>query len=236
MKPARTIQDGPFCWQNKLARRTIRDAFDATNNVATALAVYDALTEIASDAQAEAFKTTHAWIQRLSGVGVTTIKKHLSAFSDLGLVEIKTPALRAPSSYTLLGIGNGWLAIADGCPALANTTQSAPLATSEERLKNVFKEGRSPDPAGAVRVGRSSPFNPPTPDEVTQYTAEIGYPMDGAAWCDSYAQKGWMVGKSKMKDWKAAARNWKRNGWQPSATSRPTAPEATVRRVDISQQ
>ena len=25
---------------------------------------------------------------------------------------------------------------------------------------------------------------------------------------DFYESKGWMVGRSKMKDWKAAARNW----------------------------
>lgn len=54
---------------------------------------------------------------------------------------------------------------------------------------------------------------PPAPEEVTAYSAEIGYPMDGAAWCDSYAQKGWKVGKAVMTDWQAAVRNWKRNRW-----------------------
>lgn len=58
----------------------------------------------------------------------------------------------------------------------------------------------------------------PTPEQVTAYSTEIGYPMDGQAWCDSYAQKGWMVGKNKMKDWKAAVRNWKTNAWNPVRT------------------
>lgn len=52
---------------------------------------------------------------------------------------------------------------------------------------------------------------PPLPEWVTAYSAEIGYPMDGEAWCDSYQQKGWIVGKVKMKDWKSAVRNWKRS-------------------------
>ena len=56
---------------------------------------------------------------------------------------------------------------------------------------------------------------PPTPEQVTVYSAEIGYPMDGQAWCDSYAQKGWMVGKNKMRDWQSAVRNWKTNKWKP---------------------
>lgn len=66
-------------------------------------------------------------------------------------------------------------------------------------------------------------FTIPTPEEVAEYASEIGYPMDGAAWCDSYAQKGWMVGKAKMKDWKAAVRNWKRNGWMPNGAAKSAA-------------
>ena len=59
-------------------------------------------------------------------------------------------------------------------------------------------------------------FVPPTPEAVEAYSKEIGWPMIGQAWCDSYQQKGWMCGKSKMKDWQAAVRNWKQNGWTPA--------------------
>jgi hypothetical protein len=68
---------------------------------------------------------------------------------------------------------------------------------------------------------RSAVFVKPTPDEVEAYAKEIGYPVNGQAWCDSYEQKGWTVGKSKMKDWKAALRNWKANGWTPSKAMKP---------------
>lgn len=55
---------------------------------------------------------------------------------------------------------------------------------------------------------------PPEPEWVTAYSLEIGWPMDGIKWCDTYAAKGWIVsGKAKMKDWKAAVRNWQSNGW-----------------------
>lgn len=67
---------------------------------------------------------------------------------------------------------------------------------------------------------KSARFVPPTPEEVAEYAKSINYPMDGQAWCDSYAQKGWTVGKNKMKDWKAAVRNWKSNNWQPVASIR----------------
>ena len=55
---------------------------------------------------------------------------------------------------------------------------------------------------------------PPSPDAVTAYSASIGYALDGQKWCDAYEMKGWLVsGKTKMKDWKAAVRNWKASGY-----------------------
>jgi len=86
-------------------------------------------------------------------------------------------------------------------------------AEGERKEKEKGKEGEIGASAPARRV-----FSPPSPEEVTAYAAEIGYPLDGQAWCDSYAQKGWLVGKAKMKDWRAAVRNWKRNGWRPGAS------------------
>lgn len=55
---------------------------------------------------------------------------------------------------------------------------------------------------------------PPNPDDVTAYSVERGYPLDGARWCDLYAAKGWIVsGRARMKDWRAAVRTWQANGW-----------------------
>lgn len=54
---------------------------------------------------------------------------------------------------------------------------------------------------------------PPTPAQVEAYSASIGYPLNGQAWCDSYATKGWLVGKAKMKDWQACVRTWKTNDY-----------------------
>jgi hypothetical protein len=87
-------------------------------------------------------------------------------------------------------------------------------------------------------------FVPPTADEVTRYAADIGYQLDGQAWCDSYAQKGWGVGRARMKDWRAAVRNWKANGWQtgqpmtakPGQPARPPVLTAEQRRAMIAER
>lgn len=54
-------------------------------------------------------------------------------------------------------------------------------------------------------------FVKPTIEEVFQYVYEQGYQMNSEAFYDFYESKNWMVGKNKMKDWKAAIRNWYRN-------------------------
>ena len=53
-------------------------------------------------------------------------------------------------------------------------------------------------------------FTPPTLPDVTSYFAEKGItdPKEAEKFIDFYSSKGWMIGKNKMKDWRAAVRNW----------------------------
>lgn len=53
-------------------------------------------------------------------------------------------------------------------------------------------------------------FVPPTFEEVRNYCIERNNNVDPERFVDFYSSKGWMVGKNKMKDWKAAVRTWER--------------------------
>lgn len=66
-------------------------------------------------------------------------------------------------------------------------------------------------PKGGEREKRSTRFTPPTPDEVQEYCDERRNGIIGSEFCDFYAARGWIVGKTRMKDWKAAVRTWERN-------------------------
>ena len=73
-----------------------------------------------------------------------------------------------------------------------------------------------PPPSGPKR------FVPPTLAEVQSYVAQRQSPVDPQGFIDFYASKGWMVGKTPMKDWKAACRNaetWER--WSRTEASAP---------------
>ena len=54
-------------------------------------------------------------------------------------------------------------------------------------------------------------FSPPTQEEANSYFLEKGSTeIEAEKFVDFYQSKGWLVGKTKMKDWKAAVRNWLR--------------------------
>lgn len=53
-------------------------------------------------------------------------------------------------------------------------------------------------------------FKRPSLDEVRAYCESGGYNIVPEAFLDYYEANGWMVGRSKMKDWKAAVRTWAR--------------------------
>ena len=76
--------------------------------------------------------------------------------------------------------------------------QSAALIQSESESNPNPREKN----AHAVR------FSPPTVDAVAEYVREKGYHVNADRFVAFYEQKGWMVGKNRMKDWKAAVRNW----------------------------
>ena len=72
---------------------------------------------------------------------------------------------------------------------------------------------QSSDSVGKNSLGKDSidnnrRFTPPTPTDVEHYATEKGLTIDADTFCDFYESKGWMVGKNKMKDWKAAVRGW----------------------------
>ena len=68
--------------------------------------------------------------------------------------------------------------------------------------------------------GSKARFRAPSPEEVAEhasaYASSKGVDLastdfDPERFVDFYAQKGWVVGKTKMKDWKASVRNWVRS-------------------------
>lgn len=59
-------------------------------------------------------------------------------------------------------------------------------------------------------------FIPPTIQEVTDYCSERNNNVDPERFVFYYESNGWMVGRNKMKDWKAAVRTWEKRSKENS--------------------
>lgn len=61
------------------------------------------------------------------------------------------------------------------------------------------------------KIYKKEKFKKPTLKEVQKYCEETNSKIDCQHFIDYYESKGWLIGKSPMKDWKAAIRTWVHN-------------------------
>lgn len=101
--------------------------------------------------------------------------------------EFKRLGLKVNGSYTVAK----WLP--DGCQM---------VAVGKDSIGKV-SEGKDKD--------KTKRFTPPTLDEVKAYCEERKNNVSAERFIDYYTSNGWMVGRNKMKDWKACVRSWEKN-------------------------
>jgi predicted phage replisome organizer len=75
----------------------------------------------------------------------------------------------------------------------------------------------------------SSNFVIPPIDEIRDYCNERNNNINAEQFHDFYSAKGWMVGKNKMKDWRAAVRTWERHD-KPVSEYRDLTDDPDIRR------
>lgn len=78
-------------------------------------------------------------------------------------------------------------------------TQGCTVERTDERTQITTEEPK-----------KSTRFIVPSLEEIKSYCSERKNKVDAERFFDFYQSKGWMVGKNKMKDWKAAVRNWEK--------------------------
>ena len=77
---------------------------------------------------------------------------------------------------------------------------------------------------------KSTRFVVPTLAEIQEYIKQNHYDVDAQKFLDYYTANGWMIGKAKVKDWRACIRTWQRN----ERTGRSSASSLTL--TDNSQE
>jgi len=146
------------------------------------------------------------------GIAHSRLTESLTTMSDLGVFSrrdsdgaiycrrmVKEEARRQQCRKNGSKGGNPLLSVGGSVEGLVN---QKPNQLPEDENEN----------AGANRKAtRSKSFTPPTVDEVRSYCQERGNSVDPELFVDFYTSKEWMVGKNKMKDWKAAVRTWEKS-------------------------
>lgn len=116
-----------------------------------------------------------------------------------------------------------------------STDVDAELNNQEEnKTKEEIKE-QPPSP----RKKSATQFKPPTIEEVRSYIAERNSNVDPETFWNFYEAKGWMIGRNKMKDWKACVRTWKnkdRQNERIKITQGNGVPRASYGRIGPSGQ
>ena len=104
----------------------------------------------------------------------------------------------------------------------ANASDKKQMVSEESKKSKCFSEkAKKADNDNDLKENtlegvKEKRFAPPTLENVSEYCRKMGYTnVDAARFIDFYTSNGWMVGKNRMKDWKAAVRNWDRREKNP---------------------
>lgn len=134
-----------------------------------------------------------------TGLSVKQVRTAIKKLQSTGEVAIKST-----NKYSVFTVKNYDLYQANG-------KQEAGERQAEDKQRATTKESKEVKKEKNNNIKR---FTPPTYEQVSTYCKERNNTVDAERFLDFYESKGWMVGKNKMKDWKAAVRNWERSSKQ----------------------
>lgn len=125
------------------------------------------------------------------GFAISTIWYWLTFFEKEGQAELKKT-----NKFTVITILNWHKYQTAELKKNSKRTQKEPY----KNVKNVKN-----DKEEEKREGR---FAPPSIEEVSNYCKERKNGISAEGFVNYYESKGWVVGKTKMKNWRAAVRTW----------------------------
>ena len=157
--------------------------------------------------------TSTAKLAEEVGLSVKQIRTCLERLAKDGKIVVK-----GASKWTKITICNYDSYMLEGEDAgQTKGEQRASKGQAEGKQRATLKEDKNIRNEEIKKVSNdtkeSKRFTKPTVEQINAYFQEIGFDESPNSFFDYYESKGWVVGNSPMKDWKAAARTWmhKRN-------------------------
>lgn len=155
---------------------------------------------------------SNEYIAELLGVSVSWASKCLSHLLELGLVRVVKFDGRKRYVESTIQFK------ADLNESSMQDGTKVPYTNNNEYINNnnsLYKKG-------------SSRFQKPSLDDIRAYCISRGNNVDPEQFLNFYQSKGWMVGKTPMRDWRAAVRTWEKREKEIPQRKRSTRQESVL--------
>ena len=129
-------------------------------------------------------------ISNATGISVQTIRTILKKLEKTSEIEVKST-----SQFTIVTICKY------ECYQDENEQANKPLTNNQQTTNKRLTTNKNEKNERMI-------FIVPSLEEVSAYCQERNNNVDSQKFYNFYESKGWMVGKNKMKDWKASVRTW----------------------------
>ena len=161
-------------------------------------------------------KLSKRFVTRKLRLSSTKVEQILNFYSERQRILFK----KDENSYFIncpkfIDIASNWTKRKNQSPTEALQSPSVVPTAIEEEEKKKRKEKKE--------INKEKISIPPDINDVIAYCLERNNGVDPRQWYDSYQAKGWMIGKNRMVDWKAAVRTWEKNNGN-GAIVQPSCP------------
>ena len=150
--------------------------------------------------------TSMASLAEQTGMEVHTVRKWLKRFEEDGQITRKTT-----NRFTIINITNyrAFQDIPEEWYSKQRSEQNGEQSSNQDSEQNGEQSSNNRTKKQSNKETKKQVFIRPSLDDVREYIAQNYLPVDPERFFDYYEANGWKIsGKSQMKDWKAAVRNW----------------------------
>lgn len=164
----------------------------------------------------KSLKTNGILIRKVGNILIPYDNKKLSELTnmDFDTVTVAMELLKKIGLVTILESGEIYV---NQLENLIGSKSIGAFKKQQQRLLSRQKEDKCP-PEIEIEIEKeidididNNRFKKPTVEEVKKYCEERDNGIDAQYFIDFYESKDWMIGKNKMKNWKAAIRTWEKN-------------------------
>lgn len=167
-------------------------------------------------------------IAKLAGVGLRTVDKQIQKLFELRLLTKSKIPNDGGFDRNCYQVNSAKDAKPSARRALASAGNA--LVVAPQMRSPSAPDAHEVDPKNKNHKGKSA-FVYPTVDEVRVHCEEMHYAFDPEAFVAYYESNGWMVGRSKMKSWKAACSTWHIRNAKKKVNDAPSPRKLSTERV-----